>query len=115
LLADLDSEQFAVRDAAAQELEGMGSQIEPTLRRLLESKPSLEVRKRVLAIQEKQRGVPTAATLRALRAIRVLEAIGTAEARQMLEKLVMGAPTARQTREAKAALQRLTSRKLPDR
>jgi hypothetical protein len=106
LLADLDSEQFTVRDAAARELDGMGPQIEPALQRVLESKPSLEVRNRVRAIQEKQRGVPPAATLRTLRAIRVLEAIGTTEARELLRKLAGGAAGARETREAKAVLER---------
>jgi WD40 repeat protein len=107
LLADLDSEQFAVRDTAARELESMGPQIEPALQRVLENKPSLEVRNRVRAIQEKQRGVPPTATLRTLRAIRVLEAIGTTEARRLLHKLTSGAVGARETREAKAALERL--------
>jgi hypothetical protein len=49
-------------------------------------------------------------SLRMLRAIEVLEHIGTAEARELLQKLVEGAPEARLTREAKAALQRLANR-----
>jgi hypothetical protein len=110
LLADLDSEQFSVREAAAKELTDMGMQIEPALQRVLESKPSLEVRNRVRAIQESLRGIPPAAMLRTLRAIRVLEAIGTAEARQLLRKLADGAPGARQTREAAAVLKRLDLR-----
>jgi WD40 repeat protein len=110
LLADLDSEQFAVREQAAKELTGMGSQIEPALQRILESKPSLEVRQRIHAIQESLRGVPPAATLRTLRAIRVLEAIGTAEARQLLRNLAGGAAVARETREATASLARLDRR-----
>jgi hypothetical protein len=50
-----------------------------------------------------------------LRAIEVLERIGTPGAQELLRKLAGGAAAARQTREAKAALQRLTSRKIPDR
>jgi hypothetical protein len=38
----------------------------------------------------------------------VLERINSAEARQALAKLAKGAPEARLTREAKAALDRLT-------
>lgn len=52
-------------------------------------------------------GVPPANTLRDLRAVEVLERIGTPKARQLLEKLAQGAPEARQTREAKAAVERL--------
>jgi RNA polymerase sigma factor (sigma-70 family) len=110
LLADLDDERFAVRDRAARELESMGPQIGPALRRVLASKPSLEVRNRVRAIQEKLHGVPPAAMLRALRAIRALEQMGTREARELLRRLAGGAAEARESREAKAALQRLTSR-----
>jgi hypothetical protein len=46
--------------------------------------------------------------LRTLRAIDVLESIGTPEAQQILRKLAEGAPGARETREAKTALERLT-------
>jgi hypothetical protein len=45
--------------------------------------------------------------LRTLRAIRVLEHIGTAEARELLRKLAGGAAEVRETREAEKALQRL--------
>src|SRR5262249_45262020 len=103
LLTDLDSDQFAVREAATKELTAMGQQIEAALQRVSENKPSLEMRNRVRATQESLRGVPPAATLRTLRAIRVLEAIGTEEARQLLRKLADGAAGARETRDAAAA------------
>jgi len=115
LLADLDSERFAVRDAATKELTAMGEQLEPALRRVLESKPSLEVRNRVQAIQASLRGVPSIPTLRTLRAIRALEDIGTTEARQILRKLADGATGARETREANKALDRLALRRSPGR
>ena len=47
------------------------------------------------------------AVLRGLRAIEVLEAIGTAEARTILQELAKGTPGAKLTREAAAALARL--------
>lgn len=115
LLADLDSEQFAVRDTAAKELAQMGEQIEPALRRVLEGKPSLEVRQRVQGILGSLRGVPPAATLRTLRAMEVLERAATPEARQILRKLAEGAPGARETRAAKAALERLAEQTSPER
>ena len=114
-MTDLDSDQFAVREAATKELTDMGRQIEPALQRVLENKPSLEMRNRVRAIQESLRGVPPAATLRTLRAIRVLEAMGTEEARQLLRKLADGAAGVRETHEAKGALQRLMFRPSPGR
>jgi hypothetical protein len=42
-------------------------------------------------------------------AIRLLERLDTAEARILLRKLAEGAPAARETREAQAALQRLAA------
>ena len=48
-----------------------------------------------------------------LRAVEVLERIGTPEARQVLAKLADGAPEARLTQEAKASLQRLAKRSAP--
>jgi hypothetical protein len=59
--------------------------------------------------QETSGAVPPAATLRVLRGIQVLERIGTAEARGVLRDLASGA-AARETREAKAALERLAAR-----
>jgi hypothetical protein len=45
--------------------------------------------------------------VQALRAVEVLEWIGTPEARKVLEALATGAPAARLTREARASLGRL--------
>jgi hypothetical protein len=45
--------------------------------------------------------------LQALRAVEVLERVGTPEARRLLETLAGGAPGARLTWEARAALGRL--------
>ena len=51
--------------------------------------------------------VPDPETIRTLRAIIVLERIGTPEARSVLETLGRGAPGSRETEESKASLQRL--------
>jgi hypothetical protein len=42
-----------------------------------------------------------------MRAVEVLEHIGTPDAREVLEKLTRGDPSARLTQEAKASLERL--------
>ena len=47
LLADLDSEEFEVRETAFKELQALGPAIESKLRQILYGKPTLEVRKRV--------------------------------------------------------------------
>jgi hypothetical protein len=48
-------------------------------------------------------------TLQSLRAVRVLEQASTVDARQVLAKLAEGAPSARLTVIAKAAIQRLAT------
>jgi hypothetical protein len=76
-----------------------------------EETPSAEVRLRAKAILDKlDRAGNAAARLGMIRAVEVLEEIGTSEANQVLEALVKGAPEARLTQEAKASLRRLSSR-----
>jgi WD40 repeat protein len=111
LLMDLDNNEFAVRKQATAELTKLGDTAEPALRRLLEQRPSLEVRKRVENLLEKVenwRADPT--ILRQVRAIAVLEDLDTVESRRLLESLAAGAPGARLTEEARAALDRLSCR-----
>jgi WD40 repeat protein len=107
LLTDLDSDQFATREEAAKELAKLGERVHPALRKFLEGQPSEEVRTRLKAILEEP-AVPSGETLRTLRAIQVLERIGTVEAQEVLKKLATGAEAARETQEAKDALARLS-------
>jgi RNA polymerase sigma factor (sigma-70 family) len=110
LIADLDSEKFAVRDQASHELMAMGEYAVPYLRGALDGKPALESQMRVEKIlQTIQAGQPTLAVKRSLRAIAVLEKIGTPEARQILEALARGRAKALATQEAEAAVDRLTA------
>ncbi len=104
LLADLDDDSFRTREAASQELSRTCYEAEPLLRRALQGRPSLEMRRRLEALLAQPRR-PSKEALRTLRAIAVLERIGTSEARCILEKLADGALTP-ETREAKAALRR---------
>jgi len=109
LLADLDSEQFEVRRRAQSELEGLGELAEAALRKALAGDPSLEVRQRVERLLDNLTGqVPQAGRLRELRAVELLELVGSPEARQLLQALAEGAPEARLTREARSAIRRLT-------
>jgi WD40 repeat protein len=111
LLTDLDSAEFKVREKAQTELEVLGDLAAPALRQALADKPTLEVQRRVQSILKRLRGpVRRADILQAVRAVAVLEDIATPEARQVLETLSKGAPTARQTQESRAALERLSQR-----
>jgi WD40 repeat protein len=108
LLAEVDSGDFQVREAASRGLEEMGERIEPDLRRVLDGKPSPEARRRLERIVEglQNRG-QSREDLRAGRALEVLEQMATAEAEGVLRRLARGAPGARLTREAAAGLRRL--------
>jgi hypothetical protein len=111
LTANLDSDQFAVRDQATRELEALGELAEAALRKLLAAKPSLEARRRAEELLEKLRSpLPSGERLRSLRAVEALEHAGTEPAQRLLIRLAGGAPGARLTREAQAALQRLARR-----
>jgi hypothetical protein len=109
-LRDLDSEEFSVRENATREIEKLGEGAQPAIERVLARREvSAETRRRLEGLQS-QLAVPTGESLRSLRSIEVLERIASPEARQLLQKLAEGAPEARQTREAKAALERLQHR-----
>jgi hypothetical protein len=111
LLADLDSEQFAVRRTALEELEKLDTLVESALEEVLRQKPLLERRRRAEQLLERMRGiVRTPEARRIVRAVAVLERVGTPEARQFLKALSAGAAEARLTREAARALERLERR-----
>jgi dipeptidyl aminopeptidase/acylaminoacyl peptidase len=111
LVADLDSEVFAKRQEAERELGKLEELAEPALRKAAADSASAEVRRRAETLLTKlETAVPAAGTVQALRAVEVLERIGTPEARQLLQTLAAGAPEALPTREAKGALERLRSR-----
>jgi hypothetical protein len=107
-IAELDGPQFTVRRAAYDNLIGAGLQAEPPVRRALAASPSLEVRRRLETLLDRQaRHVLTGKELQAWRATEVLETIGTPEARQLLQSLARGAPGDRVTEEASGCLTRL--------
>lgn len=108
-ISDLDSDQSKVRQKAMAELEYYGDVVKPALVRALEGKLSLQARRNAEDLLEVLCGpIKNSNRLRALRGVEILEAIGTPEARQVLEALAKGIPEADLTREAKATLERLT-------
>jgi hypothetical protein len=107
-VADLESDRFTVRRQAESELEKLGEQAVPALRKTLEGEPSLDLRQRVTRLLRKTSGSTSARGLvRDLRAVELLELAGGRQSRQVLETLAGGSPEAVLTREAKAAAMRL--------
>jgi RNA polymerase sigma factor (sigma-70 family) len=112
-IADLDSDQFKIREKATAELEKLGPAALHAMRKAIDEKPRLETRRRLGQLIEKQEREewPTSGEkLRIWRALEVLERAGTPEAKAVLTILANGAPGARQTVDAGAALQRLAQR-----
>jgi dipeptidyl aminopeptidase/acylaminoacyl peptidase len=108
LIDDLDSNQFAARQRAREELEKLDERAETALRKKLADKPALEIRRQIEQLLAKiERLTPERS--RALRGIEVLEHIGSSEARQVLQVLAKGSEGSRTT-EAKASLDRLNKR-----
>jgi WD40 repeat protein len=106
LVRDLDSDNFTVRTKAVRALEELGEAAEGALWRTLADHPSLEVQRRVEQVLAK-RGKDV---IRQLRALEVLEHLGTPQARQLLETLAQASPNPRVARAAAAALERLAKR-----
>jgi RNA polymerase sigma factor (sigma-70 family) len=113
LIADLDSDQAAVRDKATAELEKLGETAVAAVHKALAGKPSAEARRRLEAIQAKLSEEPRELSGDLLRTVRVLEAlelIGTPPARDLVQSLSTGPRKARAKDEAKATLARLARR-----
>ena len=107
-IAELDSDDFDTRKKAQDRLAQWGGLIAPLLQAEAKN-PSAEVRatiRRLLAAVE-QNAPASPELAREVRAVKVLEHVGTPEAVKLLEKLAHGTPGAERTRTAKSALDRL--------
>jgi dipeptidyl aminopeptidase/acylaminoacyl peptidase len=114
-IADLDADDFAVREAAASNLERAGVAAKPVMEKALAAKPSEETARRLRGLLRTLEHSISPEELRLLRGVDVLEHIGTDEARQILRTLADGAETASLTRAAKQALARLADERTPRR
>ncbi|HKB06031.1 MAG TPA: hypothetical protein VKD90_27805, partial [Gemmataceae bacterium] len=109
LIANLDDAVFRVRELASRELAARVATDSAELTAALAASPSAEVRRR---LSDMLKSAPaawprlTTDDLRLVRAVGVLEAIGSAEARQLLKALAEGDPYALLTREARKARER---------
>ena len=108
LLADLDSSTFANRERGSKALAEIGHTALPALRDFARTTKSPEAGKRAKDLIEQIDG-PTisAKELRELRAIDVLQWIGSAEAKELLAALASGAAGSPITFAAEAAIRRL--------
>lgn len=95
------------------ELGRLGEQVVPPLRSELTKEPALDLRQRLEKLVALGEGPLTGERLREVRAVEVLERIGTAEVRALLEKLAKGADAVPLTRDARAAHARLAARDGP--
>lgn len=110
LARDLDDDDFTTRQSATEELERIGDAAASALRKVYEegSAEASNRARRLLDLLETRAG--SERRMRELRGVEVLEHIGGREARTLLEALAKGADEAALTRDAKAALARLTKR-----
>jgi WD40 repeat protein len=107
----LNSDKYAVRQKATDDLIKMGPGAEPLLRCLLEGNPTLELRQHVQALLAPLDGpVLSKERLGWVRALEVLERIGNTQALALLQALAKGPPGTWPTRQAQVALKRLTAK-----
>jgi hypothetical protein len=86
----------------------LGEQVVPHLEKALGGQINLETQRRLEQLHAKLTTAPLGGSrLQMVRAIEVLERIGSAEARQLLGTLANGAPGALATTQSRAALARL--------
>jgi hypothetical protein len=108
-IADLDNANFARREQATEQLRKLGARVTPALQKALDENPPKEARRRLeILLEQTAAGEELGAEeLRSVRAVEVLERLGTAAAKDVLQALADGAPGAPTTTAAQAALERL--------
>jgi hypothetical protein len=110
LIADLGAASFDVREAARRQLEQQGANAEPGLRRALASAASPAHRQRILMLLDAPGIVQHFEARARTRALAVLEAIASPEAREILETLARESPLTLQAQEAKRVVERWNRR-----
>jgi WD40 repeat protein len=110
LIADLGSTDEDARRRASSALRSLGSAAFPEIRRALEAKPAQNVAERLRLLLAARRAPATDNEVRDLRAVQLLEKLGTKAAHQHLQRLATGSKHARLTQEARSALDRRQER-----
>jgi WD40 repeat protein len=107
LVADLDSRRYAARESACRELAGLGARAVQTLQSAQTGALSPEASWRVDRLLVRKFFPYSTETVRFLRAVDVLERIGTPDARELLVKLSSGDPQVPETQAVREALERM--------
>jgi hypothetical protein len=112
LIASLDSPRFAERESASKRLRELGRAADGPLRQATKQNPSAEQLARIEALLAAHEPAvrPRGEDLRAVRAVAVLESIGTAEARKLLAEWAERGSPPRLADEAARAADRLRVR-----
>jgi hypothetical protein len=111
LVDELDHERFSVRSQAGAELFRLVSRVEADLRRAAGEHRSLEVRRRLeLLLRKADSARVSPEHLQTVRALEVLERIGSTAARELLEQRAAEMPTLWVGQEARLILERLARR-----
>jgi RNA polymerase sigma factor (sigma-70 family) len=104
----LDDDSPDVRDKATADLSAVAHAFESLLTATLAAAGPGEVRNRLTSVLRRAKETPTPPELKiALRGVALVEKLGTPAAKELLGRLAKGAPGARVTDEAAAALKRL--------
>jgi WD40 repeat protein len=107
LITNLSAAKFAQRDVAIRRLKQIGTRSLPALEQALKKAPDLETGRRIQELLKTVETSLTPETLRDVRAMQILEMIGTQAARKLLGETARGDAGAGKTRMAQAALVRL--------
>jgi WD40 repeat protein len=110
LIAELDDDSFKVRQRAERALAEAGSDAADLLRKALAEDPSPEKKRRIEGLLDHLNKGGDAESLRALRAIEVLERISTKQARDALRELRQKSVSTELREEIEASLRRLEER-----
>lgn len=107
-IADLDCDDFTRRETAQRALQSRGAAAEPALLKALSRPASALQRQQLLNLLASPELSEYPDVVGRRRAVALLETIRSDEAIQLLKSLAAAAPFARQTRDARLALDRLT-------
>jgi hypothetical protein len=108
LVGELDHKNFGTRQKASKELEKLEGQARLALEQALAKPPSAEAQSRIKKLLDRlEAPLSLPEDRRMVRAVEILERIGSPEARELLARLATGASGARLTREAAESAARL--------
>jgi WD40 repeat protein len=111
LISELQGDDVKANLKAAARLKSFGTKASPALFKALGAEPSLAARKRLEEVLQAIGEFPVPpAMLQRMRAIQLLEQIGSDDAQKLLEALAQTEPPTSASLDAKAALQRLEMR-----